>query len=183
MMMAAVAGRFDVDDVARCAHAIEAAAGKTVAFIGAGCSASSGVPTFAGEGAAGSLLFVREDALKLPTYAHRAVARLLEAGLVAHVVSSNHDGLISGEHVSEVFGCVFGEICLACKTRFRRTTVTPSLGRQCELCGTRRCAIGCHVLRSRGADPRRQAEEDGLPLRAGDLPAPTGGGGAGRAPG
>jgi NAD-dependent SIR2 family protein deacetylase len=145
--------------IARVAEAIVEARGSTVFYIGAGCSANAGVPTFHGQGAAGSLLHVREDQLMLPTFSHCAVRALMERGLVEWITSSNHDGLISGEGVSEIFGSTFHEICLSCKRRVRRGTVTPAIGRSCEECGGRLKKTGCRYGQTIYRPPLEEAEK------------------------
>ena len=94
-------------------------ASYAVCYVGAGCSAGAGVPTFHGENAAGSLLNVREDSLHLKGYSHLCVEKLLEEGLIKFVLSTNHDGLL-GTHkdVVEIFGSVLTEVCLNCNTRY-----------------------------------------------------------------
>ena len=60
-----------------------------------------------------------------PTYTHEALAKLMEMGLVKHVISQNGDGLhgLSGippGSLSELHGNVFLEICEKCGYRYYR---------------------------------------------------------------
>jgi len=123
---------------------------KTIFYIGAGCSASAGVPTFHGTGAAGSLLHVREDEsdLIMPSFAHRAIRVLIERGYASHATTSNHDGLVhktglDPNFITEMFGSSYVELCLSCGEKLRRLTATPSLNRKCELCGGKLKKKGC----------------------------------------
>jgi mono-ADP-ribosyltransferase sirtuin 6 len=115
---------------------------KSVLFIGAGASASAGVPTFHGENKAESLLDVREDNIHFPNFTHRACKALLDSAIVEGAVSSNHDSLVSGPNVVEIFGSVLTETCLSCGGRFRRKFAPPPLNRKCE-CGGKLKKTGC----------------------------------------
>ena len=60
-----------------------------------------------------------------PTYTHEALVKLYEMGLLKHVISQNGDGLhgLSGmptEHLSELHGNVYLEICEKCDHRYYR---------------------------------------------------------------
>lgn len=60
-----------------------------------------------------------------PTYTHEALAKLIEKGLVKHIISQNGDGLhgLSGvkpECLSELHGNVFLELCEKCGYRYHR---------------------------------------------------------------
>ena len=97
-----------------------------------------------------------------PTYTHEALAKLLELGLLKHVISQNGDGLhgLSGippGNISELHGNVFLEVCEKCGHRYYRpfyvlndhaslyfeelsdlgttTIIKPKFAKQCELCG------------------------------------------------
>ena len=97
-----------------------------------------------------------------PTYVHEALVKLLEMGLVKHIVSQNGDGLhgLSGvlpENLSELHGNVFLEICEKCGYRYYRPfyvmddhaslyyeelsdngetdIIKPKHAKQCSLCG------------------------------------------------
>jgi len=110
-----------------------------VFYSGAGVSASAGIGTFTGENAMGSLLDLREDKLdlKMPTYSHFAITRMIEAGIVKFVVSSNHDNLhrrsgTKNENIAELFGNAYVEICLKCKKNYQRTVICPPTSRYCD---------------------------------------------------
>ena len=97
-----------------------------------------------------------------PTYTHEALVKLMEMGILKHVISQNGDGLhglsgISPENLSELHGNVFLEICEKCNYRYLRpcyvmddtasqyyedleefgeaTAAKPKHAKQCELCG------------------------------------------------
>lgn len=60
-----------------------------------------------------------------PTYTHEALVKLYEKGFLKHVISQNGDGLhgLSGmppEHLSELHGNVYLEICEKCDHRYYR---------------------------------------------------------------
>ena len=60
-----------------------------------------------------------------PTYTHEALAKLIESGLVKHIISQNGDGLhgLSGveeQYLSELHGNVFLEVCEKCGYRYHR---------------------------------------------------------------
>ena len=60
-----------------------------------------------------------------PTYTHEALVKLAELGLLKYVISQNGDGLhllsgISEDHLSELHGNVFVEICEKCGRRYHR---------------------------------------------------------------
>lgn len=97
-----------------------------------------------------------------PTYTHEALVKLLEIGLVKHVISQNGDGLhgLSGippDNLSELHGNVFLEVCEKCDHRYYRpfyvmddcsstyyeelsengttSIAKPKHAKQCDLCG------------------------------------------------
>jgi len=97
-----------------------------------------------------------------PTYTHEALCKLVQMGLVKHIISQNGDGLhgLSGipeKKLSELHGNVFVEKCEKCGTRYERpfyvlddhaslyyeelddfgstTLKKPRHAKQCELCG------------------------------------------------
>eukprot|EP00731_Ephydatia_muelleri_P027826 Em0019g699a len=60
-----------------------------------------------------------------PTYAHEAIAKLVEVGLVKHVISQNCDGLhrlsaVPEDKLSELHGNVFVEVCEKCGRKYYR---------------------------------------------------------------
>jgi NAD-dependent deacetylase len=122
--------------------------GGVVAFTGAGISAESGIPTFRDPGGLWDrfdpaefgawrglmeLSMTRPDALAeflvefrrvlgtaRPGLAHRAVARLEDAGLVDSVITQNVDGLhqdAGSRRVVELHGSFRGQVCLVCGHR------------------------------------------------------------------
>ena len=155
-----------------------------IAFTGAGISTSAGIGDYRGKDgkwtemdralAQGREKVVvgedEEDTVddgvayeKLrPTYTHEALVKLMEMGLLKHVISQNGDGLhgLSGippENLSELHGNVFLEICEKCSHRYLRpyyvmddiasqhyedmdefgeaTVAKPKYAKKCELCG------------------------------------------------
>lgn len=84
----------------------------------------------------------------MPSFAHRAIKELVEKGYATHVTTSNHDGLVhktglDEDKITEMFGSSYVEICLSCKTKFRRSTAVPPLNRKCELCQGKLNKKGC----------------------------------------
>jgi mono-ADP-ribosyltransferase sirtuin 6 len=74
-----------------------------------------------------------------PTYTHEALARLVEAGQLAHVISQNADGLhrlsgIPADRLSELHGNVFHEKCASCQTVFERPFYTMDDDNQASDC-------------------------------------------------
>ena len=110
-----------------------------VVFSGAGISTSAGIGDYRGKGGkwteedreavyggqpetedAG----VPYDQLR-PTYTHEALVKLVELGIIKHIISQNGDGLhgLSGvpvEKLSELHGNVFVEVCENCSHRYSR---------------------------------------------------------------
>jgi len=97
-----------------------------------------------------------------PTYTHEALCKLVQLGLIKHIISQNGDGLhglsgIPSTNLSELHGNVFIEKCEKCGTRYERsfyvlddhaslyyeelndlgaTTVKkPRHAKRCDLCG------------------------------------------------
>jgi len=97
-----------------------------------------------------------------PTYTHEALKKLVEMGLLKHVISQNGDGLhglsgIPDEKLSELHGNVFIEVCEKCGHRYHRSSYVlddsaslyyeqledtgkadikkPKHAKQCEKCG------------------------------------------------
>ena len=97
-----------------------------------------------------------------PTYTHEALCKLVQLGLIKHLISQNGDGLhglseIPEKDLSELHGNVFIEKCEKCGTRYQRpfyvlddhaslyfeelndlgstTLKKPRHAKQCELCG------------------------------------------------
>ena len=153
------------DDLARLIHA----ARRIVVFTGAGISTESGIPDFRSPGGIWSKNrviyfdeFVRSRDARIeawtrlfngrkmlmgaePNAGHRAVAKLHERGLLAHVITQNVDGLhqssgVPDDRVIELHGNSTYAKCLECGARyslddmqalFENTGEPPS----CEVCG------------------------------------------------
>ena len=145
--------RVPVSDAKRLANLlVEAGAGGTVVFTGAGISTESGIPDFRSPGGIWTRYapidysdYIREASMRreswqrgLHTYppiaaaqpnaAHRAVAEWWRTGLVAGVVTQNIDGLhqkagVPDVAVVELHGSAHGVSCLACDARFGRDNV------------------------------------------------------------
>ena len=61
-----------------------------------------------------------------PTYTHEAIMKLIELGLIKHIISQNVDGLhrLSGvpdTKISELHGNAYVEKCELCRTRYDMT--------------------------------------------------------------
>jgi mono-ADP-ribosyltransferase sirtuin 6 len=106
-----------------------------VVFTGAGISTSAGIPDFRGPNGVwtreqrGETFSNTTEALSFekakPTKTHKALAILLQKGIIKHIVSQNVDGLhlrsgIPQENLSELHGNLFMEVCEKCKTRYFR---------------------------------------------------------------
>lgn len=70
-----------------------------------------------------------------PTYTHEAIAKLVEMGLLKHVISQNVDGIhrLSGvpqAQISELHGNVFHEKCESCGSRYERSYCVRALHKQ-----------------------------------------------------
>ena len=97
-----------------------------------------------------------------PTYTHEALAKLIDMGLLRHIISQNGDGLhgLSGvpeDKLSELHGNVFVEVCEKCGHRYHHSSYVlddnaslyyeqlqdygtvdvrkPKHAKQCETCG------------------------------------------------
>lgn len=120
---------------------------RAVVFTGAGISTESGIPDFRSPGGLWSRLrpidfqeFLASDAARReswrrkfeldetigavqPNAGHRAVARLVAAGRVSHVITQNIDGLhqasgVPAERVIELHGNGTYAVCLSCRGRY-----------------------------------------------------------------
>lgn len=132
-----------------------AANGKVVVFTGAGFSTAAGLPDYRGPQGLWTLRLqgkvVDESSLLAmrpqPTAAHGVLTRLHALGRLAHVATTNVDGLHSlaglPEHaLSELHGNLYTEECSICLARYRRefpvrcaTGLRDHLtGRSCESC-------------------------------------------------
>ena len=97
-----------------------------------------------------------------PTYTHEALAKLINMGLLHHIISQNGDGLhglsgVTEDKLSELHGNVFIEVCEKCGHRYHRSSYVlddnaslyyeqlednetvdvkkPKHAKQCETCG------------------------------------------------
>jgi NAD+-dependent protein deacetylase sirtuin 4 len=128
---------------------------RVVVLSGAGCSTESGIPDYRGPGRRNRSRtpmlyqeFVRDPEARVrywsrsavgwprfararPNEAHRALARLEEAGLVRGVITQNVDGLhqaAGSRAVVELHGALARVRCLDCGTPESRTAVQARLG-------------------------------------------------------
>lgn len=132
-----------------------------VAYTGAGISTSAALPDYRSKQGAWTL---REKGLQVqgrsideatPTIAHRIVTQLVKNRKIAHVVSTNIDGLhmrsgLASEHLTELHGNAFLEICEnnRCKREYFRDQVVGKVstdqaeshdhrtGNNCDACGS-----------------------------------------------
>eukprot|EP00727_Mastigamoeba_balamuthi_P003114 m51a1_g1280 hypothetical protein (586) ;mRNA; r:121545-127757 len=141
------------------ARMVRDAAGDTVVYTGAGISTSASIPDYRGpkgvwtardRGERVTMDISFEEAK--PTRAHMAIAGLVREGLIKFVTSTNVDGLhvrsgLGPEHLAELHGNAFLEVCRACGARHMRFFDTTSIagphktadkhstGRDCDKCG------------------------------------------------
>lgn len=115
------------------ASKLEQFKGRIVIHTGAGLSTSASIPDFRGKN---GLWTLRDKGMKppksiklelaVPTPAHIAINRLVKTGYCEHVVSQNVDGLhlrsgLAREHISELHGNCFLEVCDDCNKEYIRT--------------------------------------------------------------
>eukprot|EP00434_Breviolum_minutum_P030284 symbB.v1.2.026788.t2/scaffold2527.1/size76866/2 len=139
--VAATAEHFDsFDDLkqkAQQAANILQQSSRPICFTGAGLSTAAGLGdyrgkrgkwTLEGQGVDEAYTTVYEELR--PTFAHEAVAKLVEMGKIRYVISQNADGLhhLSGipyTNLSDVHGSAFTEYCPSCGKRYVRQTYAP----------------------------------------------------------
>lgn len=111
--------------------------GHVCIYTGAGISTSAGIGDYRGKtgkwtteatGAAGAA--DEDDGVPYeelrPTYTHEALTKLVDLGLVQHIITQNCDGLdrLSGtkapQHLSELHGNVYMEVCQDCGQEYER---------------------------------------------------------------
>lgn len=109
-----------------------------IAFTGAGISTSAGIGDYRGKDGKWTEMDRAQDKDDVeqdegvpyeslrPTYTHEALVKLMGMGFLKHVISQNGDGLhgLSGiplEHMSELHGNVFVEVCEKCGYRYHRS--------------------------------------------------------------
>lgn len=86
-----------------------------------------------------------------PTFTHMALIALLNAKLIHFVVSQNIDGLflranIRRRHIAELHGNFFLDECTQCKSRFIRSTPSPTLGQKVSAVRCMRDSRPCRGL-------------------------------------
>lgn len=153
---------------------------RAVCFTGAGLSTSAGLGDYRGkqgkwtleaQGAETPYTTVYEELR--PTFAHEAVAKLVDMGHIAYVVSQNADGLhhLSGipyTKLSDVHGSAFTEYCPKCGMRYVRDTYAPEDRAEDYFAGRLPGPIPPHIKKCRGCGSNhwtgRDCEECGGPL-------------------
>ncbi|CAE7426749.1 Sirt6 [Symbiodinium pilosum] len=153
---------------------------KAICFTGAGISTAAGLGDYRGkrgkwtleaQGAEASYTTVYEELR--PTFAHEAVAKLVEMGKIAYVVSQNADGLhhLSGipySKLSDVHGSAFTEYCPSCGKRYVRKTYVPEDRAEDFFAGRIPGPIPSHIRRCPGCGSNhwtgRSCDKCGGPL-------------------
>ena len=128
----------------------------TVVFTGAGISTSCGIPDFRGPNGVWTKEQRGETSQEegndvntfdtaQPSFTHYAIACLLHAGVIKHVVSQNVDGLhlrsgVPEQDLSELHGNIFKEYCEDCQKEYTRERDVGGMGknytgRRCEVQG------------------------------------------------
>jgi len=128
------------------------AASCVVIHTGAGIATAAGVGDFRGSNGVWTQLskgIIPDDSFDItacvPAFAHMAAKALVDAGMVADVISTNHDGLhmksglVVGENLHELHGNVYVERCVRCFKDYARSypvlrTADRYTGRDCN-CG------------------------------------------------
>eukprot|EP00931_Biecheleriopsis_adriatica_P062711 TRINITY_DN37857_c0_g1_i1.p1 TRINITY_DN37857_c0_g1~~TRINITY_DN37857_c0_g1_i1.p1 ORF type:complete len:472 (-),score=101.66 TRINITY_DN37857_c0_g1_i1:61-1455(-) len=163
---AATAEHFDSEEElvskARRAADLLKASSRAICFTGAGLSTSAGLGDYRGkrgkwtleeQGVDTPYTTVYEDLR--PTFAHEAIAKLVEMGKLAYVVSQNADGLhhLSGipySKLSDVHGSAFTEYCPSCGKRYVRQTYAPEDRAEDYFAGRLPGPIPEHIKRCEG---------------------------------
>ncbi|XP_035899748.1 NAD-dependent protein deacetylase Sirt6 [Anopheles stephensi] len=118
------------------------ASNHTVVHTGAGISTSAGIPDFRGpngvwtleeKGEKPTVNISFDDAT--PTRTHMALKALVATGHVQYIVSQNIDGLhlrsgLAREHLSELHGNMFVEVCTKCRRQYVRNSPAPTVGKK-----------------------------------------------------
>ena len=118
------------------------ASSHTVVHTGAGISTSAGIPDFRGpngvwtleeKGEKPAVNISFDDAV--PTRTHMALKSLVASGHVQYIVSQNIDGLhlrsgLAREHLSELHGNMFLEVCTKCRRQYVRSSPAPTVGKK-----------------------------------------------------
>ncbi|XP_062508619.1 NAD-dependent protein deacetylase sirtuin-7-like [Corticium candelabrum] len=124
-----------------------------VVYTGAGISTAAAIPDYRGPNGIWSKLSEGKEVSSVdltkavPTFTHMCLAKMVQDGLVTHVVSQNCDGLhvrssLERSSLSEVHGNMYTEVCSACdQLYFRLFDVTEqtslyrhNTGRTCTDC-------------------------------------------------
>uniref|UniRef100_A0A240PMX2 protein acetyllysine N-acetyltransferase n=1 Tax=Anopheles christyi TaxID=43041 RepID=A0A240PMX2_9DIPT len=114
----------------------------TVVHTGAGISTSAGIPDFRGpkgvwtleeKGEKPAVNISFDDAV--PTRTHLVLKSLVASGYVQYIVSQNIDGLhlrsgLAREHLSELHGNMFLEVCTKCRRQYVRNSPAPTVGKK-----------------------------------------------------
>ncbi|XP_053667492.1 NAD-dependent protein deacetylase Sirt6 [Anopheles marshallii] len=135
----------------------------TVVHTGAGISTSAGIPDFRGpngvwtleeKGEKPTVNISFDDAN--PTRTHMALKTLVATGHVQYIVSQNIDGLhlrsgLAREHLSELHGNMFVEVCPKCRRQYVRNSPAPTVGKKltgniCPATGTGRACRGGKLI-------------------------------------
>jgi len=127
-----------------------------VVYTGAGISTAADIPDYRGTNGvwtkmkAGQTVSVeRSIVLAEPTTSHMCINALVESNIVQYVLSQNCDGLhirsgLPPQHLAEIHGNMFTEICPSCEKRYYRVFDVTELtglrkhktGRTCDKCNT-----------------------------------------------
>uniref|UniRef100_A0A1Y9H398 protein acetyllysine N-acetyltransferase n=1 Tax=Anopheles dirus TaxID=7168 RepID=A0A1Y9H398_9DIPT len=113
-----------------------------VVHTGAGISTSAGIPDFRGPKGVWTLEERGEKPAvnisfdeAIPTRTHMALKALVATGHVQYIVSQNIDGLhlrsgLDREHLSELHGNMFIEVCTKCRRQYVRNSPAPTVGKK-----------------------------------------------------
>lgn len=171
----------DFAEKARRAADILSRSKTAIAFTGAGLSTSAGLGDYRGKRGKWTLedrgidekyTTVYEDLR--PTFAHEAVAKLVEMGRLSYIVTQNADGLhhLSGipyTKLSDVHGSAFTEFCPSCGARYVRDTYAPEDRAEDYFAGRLPGPVPKHIKRCRGCGSNhwtgRSCDKCGQPLR------------------
>ncbi|CAE7356790.1 Sirt6 [Symbiodinium sp. KB8] len=153
---------------------------RAICFTGAGLSTAAGLGDYRGkqgkwtlEAQGADLAYTTVYEELRPTFAHEALAKLVEMGKIAYVVSQNADGLhhLSGipySKLSDVHGSAFTEYCPSCRKRYVRNWYVPEDRAEDYLAGLLPGPIPPHIRRCPGCGSNhwtgRSCDDCGGPL-------------------
>ncbi|CAE7942353.1 SRT1 [Symbiodinium necroappetens] len=153
---------------------------RAICFTGAGLSTAAGLGDYRGkqgkwtlEAQGADLAYTTVYEELRPTFAHEAIAKLVEMGKIAYVVSQNADGLhhLSGipySKLSDVHGSAFTEYCPSCRKRYVRKWYVPEDRAEDYLAGLLPGPIPPHIRRCPGCGSNhwtgRSCDDCGGPL-------------------